>query len=410
MRFELFISRRYFKSKPKRTILSMITLLSIIGVAIGVTALIVVIGVMSGFESDLKSRIMGIEAHLIIDRDERPLDDYGKIVALAEQTPGVQSAWPVEELQVMLRSDARVSGALIKGVDPAAAAKGLQLQSLNKLLPAADAPSDPASAQLPPMIMGRDLARNLGLVQGDTVYVVSPKGSLAPVGFVPYMKRFVVVDFFQTGMYEYDGSLAFLRLEDAQALSHARGTASAVEIRVRRIFDTAVMGRRIVAQLGETYRFRDWMQLNKNLFSALKLEKAAMFITLTLITLVATFSITSSLVMLVLEKIKAIAILRTMGATAKSIKWIFVMQGLLIGMIGTGTGVILGTGLCYLQRAYKLIRLPGDVYYITALPIDLKLTDVAIVAVSALLICFLATLYPAQQASRFDPVEVIRYG
>jgi lipoprotein-releasing system permease protein len=260
------------------------------------------------------------------------------------------------------------------------------------------------------MIMGRDLARNLGIVQGDTVYVVSPKGSLAPVGFVPYMKRFMVVDFFQTGMYEYDGSLAFLRLEDAQALSHARGTASAVEIRVSRIFDTAAMGRRIVAQLGETYRFRDWMQLNKNLFSALKLEKAAMFITLTLITLVATFSITSSLVMLVLEKIKAIAILRTMGATAKSIKWIFVTQGLLIGMIGTGTGVILGTGLCYLQRAYKLIRLPGDVYYITALPIDLKFTDVTLVALSALLICFLATLYPAQQASRFDPVEVIRYG
>jgi lipoprotein-releasing system permease protein len=411
MRFELFISRRYFKSKPRRTILSLITLLSITGVTIGVTALIVVIAVMSGFESDLKSRILGIEPHLVIDRHDQPFQDYQKVVALAERTPGVQAAWPVQDLQVMLKSDTRIAGALIKGVDPLAAVKGLDIRSLNALIPSPHPVADQGTKPpMPPLIMGRDLARALGIVRGDTLFVVSPKGTLAPVGIVPYMKRFEVVDFFQTGMYEYDGSLVFMRLEDAQTLSRAQRTVSAVEIRVDHVFHSAAIGLQIMAGLDGTYRLKDWMQLNKNLFSALKLEKAAMFITLTLITLVATFSITSSLVMMVMEKIKDIAILRTLGATAQSIKRIFIFQGMLIGTIGTVAGVFFGTVLCYLQGAYQLIRLPGDVYYITALPVDLKVIDVAVVALSAMAICFLATLYPAIQASRFNPVEAIRYG
>lgn len=410
MRFELFISRRYFKSRPGRTILSLITLLSIAGVAIGVTALIVVIGVMSGFESDLKNRIMGIEPHLIIDRKNQPIHNYAELVALAQRIPEVQSAWPVEELQVMLRSDSRVSGARLKGVAPQPAASGLKLGSLEKLKPAEASVDSPQGKALPPMIMGRDLARSLGLIQGDAVSVISPKGFLAPVGFIPYMRRFEVVDFFQTGMYEYDGQMVFTRLEDAQALSRARGTAGAVEIRLDDVFRTKAVEGLMAARLDGSYRIRDWGQLNKNLFSALKLEKAAMFITLTLITLVATFSITSSLVMMVREKLKDIAILRTIGATAKSIRRIFVFQGVLIGMIGTGAGVFLGTSLCLLQNTYEFIRLPGDVYYITALPVDLQMSDVFLVAASAMLISFVATLYPAHQASRFDPVEVIRYG
>lgn len=412
MRFELFISRRYFKSKPRRSILSLITLLSIAGVTIGVTALIVVIAVMSGFEADLKSRILGIEPHLVIDRGEQPFRNYQEVVAEAEQTPGVQAAWPVQELQVMLKADTRISGAVIKGVDPSAARKGLDIPSLEALIPSSKSASRQRTAgpMPPPLIMGRDLARTLGVVAGDTLFVVSPKGTLAPVGVVPFMKRFEVVDFFQTGMYEYDGSLAFMRLEDAQALARAQGGVSAVEVRMDRVFQAGELGRRIVAHLADGYRQRDWMQLNRNLFSALKLEKAAMFITLTLITLVATFSITSSLVMMVMEKVKDIAILRTLGATARSIKRIFIMQGMIIGVIGTFAGVFFGTLLCYLQDAYQLIRLPGDVYYITALPVDLKILDVMAVGLSAMCICFIATLYPAVQASRFNPVEAIRYG
>ncbi|MDA8137731.1 MAG: lipoprotein-releasing ABC transporter permease subunit [Desulfobacteraceae bacterium] len=407
MRFELFISRRYFKSKPKRTILSLITLLSIAGVTIGVTALIVVIAVMSGFEQDLKSRILSIEPHLVIDRNQQPIQDVEKIVSLALQTPGVIAAWPVQELQAMLRADGRISGAIIKGVDPEAAAKGLNMKCLEAL---AVAHPSVSKSPLPPIILGRDLAHSLGLMKGESVFVISPKASLTPMGFVPTMKRFEVIDFFSTGMYEYDGGLAFMRLEDAQLLTHARETANAVEIRVDHIFRSNLIGQQLMSRLGSDFRLRDWRMLNQNLFSALKLEKTAMFITLTLITLVATFSITSSLVMMVMEKTKDIAILKTMGATAKSIKRIFVFQGMLIGAIGTGAGVFLGTLLCHLQETYELIRLPGDVYYITALPVDLEFSDVAIVAISAMMICFLATLYPALQASRFNPVEAIRYG
>ena len=411
MRFELFISQRYFKSKPKRNLLSLITFLSIAGVTIGVTALIVVIAVMSGFESDLKTRIMGIEPHLVIDRKGQMLHNYPALIAQAEKIPGVTAAWPVLELQVMLRADGRVGGAVVKGVDPISAGRGLQLPSLNALVSSAK-PEYTRLEELtaPPIIMGRDLARSLGLMKGDSIFVISPKGSLAPVGFVPYMKRFEVVDFFQTGMYEYDGSLAFVRMEDAQALAHVKNAASAVDIRVDQIFRASVVKERLASEMDPTYRLRTWMQLNKNLFSALKLEKAAMFITLTLITLVATFSITSSLVMLVMEKVKDIAILRTMGATGASIRRIFVAQGMLIGIIGTAAGVFLGSTLCYLQVTYQFIRLPGDVYYITALPVDLHISDVTFVALSAIVICFLATLYPAHQASRLNPVEAIRYG
>ena len=411
MRFELFISRRYFKSKPKGTLLSLITLLSIAGVMIGVTALIVVIGVMAGFETDLKTRIMGIEPHIVIDQKEGPIHDYAQIVAMARQVPGVEAVWPLEELQVMLKSETRVAIAVIKGVDPAAAGDGLRLAQLKALLSQSHPEtSSPSGVQWPPLIMGRDLARNLGLIRGDTLFVVSPRGKLAPVGFVPYMKRFVVADIFQTGMYEYDGSLAFMRLEDAQTLNHSRGAVGAVEVRVGDVFRSLNISEELAAHLGKDFRLRDWSQLNKNLFSALKLEKAAMFIALTLITLVATFSITSSLVMMVMEKVKDIAILRTLGATSKSIRHIFVFQGMLIGTIGTVSGVLLGVLLCYLQSRYGLVRLPGDVYYISALPVHLNAWDVTLVALCAMTISFLSTLYPARQASRLNPLEAIRYG
>ena len=378
------------------------------------TALIVVIAVMGGFESDLKARILGIEPHLVIDQNQSPIADYQKVVRLCEENPHTLAAWPVVKLQAMLRSETRVAGATIKGIDPLDAADGLKVPGLRSLaappLPpseTASAPSGPAPA---PIVLGRDLARTLGVFKGDTLFIISPRGALAPIGFVPYMKRFRVVDFFETGMYEYDGSLAFMNLADAQILAHLKASISAVETRVDDIYQSKSIGKALISKLGEDYRFQDWIKLNKNLFAALKLEKAAMFITLTLIILVATFSITSSLVMLVMEKTKDIAIFRTIGATGRSIQKLFVYQGMFIGMIGTGAGVLIGTTLCYLQLKYRLITLPGDVYYITALPVDLKLMDVGLVAGSALVICFLATLYPARQASQLNPVEAIRYG
>ncbi len=412
MSFELFISRRYLKSKPNQAIIALITSLSVVGVTIGVTALIVVIGVMAGFEFDLKTRIMSIEPHLMIKKQNGPIRQIDAVVRTALAQKEVTAAWPVVELQVILRSDTRVAGATIKGVDPAAAGRGLGIESLYRLKPGSDPfeKGEVSPTDIPPLVLGRDLARTLGLIKGDTLYVISPRGSLAPVGYVPAMKKFRMVDYFETGMYEYDGSLAFTNLAEAQGLAHLPSAANAVEIRVADIFQSTSVERRLAVALDGTFQYQDWMQLNKNLFSALKLEKTAMFITLTLIILVATFSIASSLVMMVMEKTKDIAILRTLGATRRAIKRIFVFQGMLIGTIGTVAGVLIGTGACYLQKKYQLINLPGDVYYITALPVKLQAMDVLMVALAALFICFLATLYPAYLAAQLEPVEAIRYG
>jgi lipoprotein-releasing system permease protein len=412
MSFELFISRRYLKTKPNQAIIALITLLSVVGVTIGVTALIVVIAVMAGFESDLKSRIMGIEPHLLIEGQKGPMDQYAQLIHKIRTHSSVTAAWPVVDLQVILKSETGVTGAAIKGIDPVAASKGLSLGGLLSLQKGTSTSGDVSlhSAPLPPVVLGRDLARTLGLLKGDTLFVVSPRGTLAPVGYIPSMKRFLVAGFFETGMYEYDGSLAFLNLEDAQALARIGTSVHGIEIRVADIFDTDLIGRSLVSSIGKGYRFKDWMQMNKNLFAALKLEKSAMFITLSLIILIATFSIASSLVMMVMEKTKDIAILKTMGATKQSIRKMYVLQGMIIGAVGTIAGVAIGTTLCVLQDSYHLIRLPGDVYYITALPVDLKIVDVTLVALSALGICFLATLFPAFQAARLNPVEAIRHG
>jgi lipoprotein-releasing system permease protein len=311
------------------------------------------------------------------------------------------------EIQAMLRTDSHVTGALIKGIEPQAAQRGLGIQSIAALT---RGPLTVDSLSLPPIVLGNDLAHKMGLSKGDTLFVVSPKGTLAPIGFVPFMKRFVVADLFETGMYEFDGGLAFINLQDASALARHNDSIDAIEIRVKKVFEATTIGQSLIDGIDGPWRVRDWMQLNKNLFSALKLEKTAMFITLTLIILVATFSITSSLIMLVMEKTKDIAILRALGASTRSIKRIFMVQGMLIGVIGTTIGVVLGAGLCFAQSRFQLIKLPGDVYYIATLPVNLNGWDVAIVAFSAIAISFLATVYPARQAARLNPVEAIRYG
>ena len=258
MRFELFVGRRYFQSKPDQTIIALITVLSIIGVIIGVTALIVVIGVMAGFESDLKKRIMGIEPHLIIDKNGRHLAEDDAITALGQNLPGVRAIWPIVEFHAMVQSDARVAIALIKGVDPEAAGAGLQIPSLKVLnQPSGISSETSPAAYLPPLVMGRELARNLGIIRGDTVFLVSPNGTLTPMGFLPYKKRFRIAEFFQTGMYEYDGSLIFMRLKDAQGLSRIKNGISAVELRVEDMFKIDALTEKFKSTLKGGYRFRD---------------------------------------------------------------------------------------------------------------------------------------------------------
>lgn len=411
MRFEFFISGRYLRTRQKHAFISFITLLSIAGVAVGVMALIVVIAVMAGFESDLKSRILGIESHAVITREKGAFSDYRRVLQLVSADADVVAATPFISSQVMLRSSTGLTGASLRGIAPETAGSvvshfsGMRLNE--KLLgqTAAD-----FGSEVPGIILGRELARAIGVRAGDMIFVISPRGMLSPMGHLPSMKRFQVTDVFETGMYEYDGTIAYIGLAAAQKMLRMGDTVSGIEMRVRDLYQAKNVADRIVSQLDGSYTSRDWMAMNESLFSALKLEKVVMFIILALIVLVAAFNIASSLIMMVMKKKRDIGVLKAMGATRSGIRSVFVLQGMAVGAIGTVLGVSLGIILCSLLRHYRFIELPGDVYYITTLPVLLETMDILRIAIAAIVICFLATLYPANQAAKVDPVEAIRYG
>ena len=411
MSFEYFIGGRYLRAKQKETFISLITILSIAGVTVGVMALIVVIAVMAGFESDLKARILGVESHVVLMRHGGSFTDYRKISKQIDTMDGVTAATPFIYTQIMLRSPSGVSGAVLRGIDPESAGEVIKilkdsgLQSLKR----AQGPAN-SKPWVPGIILGKELARNLGVGKGDAVYLISSQGMISPIGYLPAMKRFKVSGLFESGMYEYDGSLAYVNLEDAQKILHMEHAVTGIEIRVKDVYDARDIAEKIVSNLGFPYWAKDWMQMNHNLFSALKLEKTVMFIILALIVLVAAFNIASTLIMMVMGKTKDIAILKAMGAPDSSIRKIFIFNGMIIGSVGTTLGVCLGFIMCELLEKYKFIELPGDVYYISTLPVRLNPMDVLIIAAAALIICFVATLYPARQASKLNPVEAIRYG
>ena len=409
MRYEFFIGRRYLRSKQRHSFITLITFLSIAGVTVGVMALIVVIAVMTGFESDMKSRILGVDAHLILLRHGEAMSDYQRIREKVLGVPGVQAATPFIYSQAMLRTAGGVAGIVLRGIDPNTVG-GVIHYFHPADLKALAADTGKKRLQVPGIILGVELAGKLGVGRGDTVALISPKGMISPMGHLPVMKQFKVVGLFRSGMYEFDETLAFLNLPDAQRLMRMGNAVTGIEIRVKDVYAAGEIGQTITRELGFPYWTKDWIQMNRNLFSALKLEKTVMFIILTLIILVAAFNIASSLIMMVMEKTKDIAILKAMGATRKSIQKIFVIKGMAIGIIGTMIGVGAGVTLCALLDRYHFIHLPGDVYYLTTLPVKLQLRDVSLIAVAALVICFLATLYPARQAAKLDPVEAIRYG
>ena len=409
MSFELFIGGRYLRAKQRQAFIFLINVLAVAGVTLGVMALIVVIAVMTGATADMKSRILGVEAHIVLMRHGKGFSDYERVMAQALATPGVAAAAPFVYSQIMLRSASGVSGAVVRGIDPRRAVQ--QIKTFDNTQFQLALPHDPQapSHQRPGIVLGKELARNLGVGEGDPLYLISPQGMLSPMGHMPAMRRFQVSGIFETGMYDYDGSVAYVHLAEAQRLMRMGDEVSGVDIRVDDIYQAGTVRERLISELGYPYWARDWMQLNRNLFSALKLEKTALFIILTLIVLVAAFNIASSLIMMVMEKTRDIAILKAMGATDRSIRRIFVIKGMTIGALGTFLGVGLGLILCALLKRYKFIELP-DVYYFSTLPVRLELMDVLVIAAAAMGICFLATLYPARQASRLNPVEAIRYG
>ncbi len=412
MGFELFIGRRYLRAKQKQAFISLITILSIVGVAVGVMALIVVIAVMTGFEADLKSRILGGQPQVMLRRHGGVLTAYRQVLEEVEKTKGVEAATPFILLQIMLRAKHGASGAVLRGIDPESAGRVMKtLQKVNLPDPTPATFSPDSVPNIPSIVLGRELARNLGVIEGDVIYLISLRGILSPIGHLPAMKQFRVTGFFESGMYEYDQTFAYINIKDAQKIMRMGDAVTGLDIRVTDIYDARNVAQRIVAKLGLPYWAQDWMQMNRNLFKALKLERRVMFIILVLIILVAAFNIASSLIMMVMGKTRDIAILKAMGATERSIRKIFVFNGMVIGFLGTILGLCLGLIVCAVLKRYDIHELTGDIYYFTTtLPVKLEFSDVVSIIAAALLICFCATLYPARQAAKLSPVDAIRYG
>ena len=410
--YEVFIAMRYLKARRKQAFISIISLISITGVAIGVMTLILVLGVMTGFTDDLREKILGTNSHVVVSRFGSGLSGYREHMDRISGLEDVVASTPFIISQVMLSSDSNVSGVHLWGIDvPTAPAvtdieKNLIEGDLRRL------DEDHAyekNSKLPGIILGSEVAKNIGVFPGAPVTVISPTGLLSPSGMVPRWKKFLVVGIFESGMYEYDTQNAYISIAHAQSFLKMSDEVTGIAVRVKDIYNTETVVNRIRGVLGSSCQVRDWKDMHRNLYSALKLEKLAMFVMLILIIVVAAFSIVATLVMMVNEKNKEIAILKSMGATSGAVMRVFMLQGLVIGIVGTLLGLGGGLLLAYLQNHYQIVSLSKDVYYIPALTVKVSGWDTFWVAFSAVLISFVATLYPSLQAASLDPVEALRY-
>jgi len=407
MFFEFFLSIRYLKAKRKQAFISVITVISVVGVMMGVMALIVVLSVMNGFRKDLMSKILGVNSHLLIMRYDGGISDYESVSDRAGGVEGVVATTPFVYSQVMVNNLGNVTGAVLRGLDTHTAGDVIAIEPMikNGTLSSLDKLHD----GLPGIITGSELSKQIGIRPGDILTVVSPIGKLTPLGRVPNSRKFRVTATFNSGMYEYDSLFVFVSLNEAQHFLGMGDRVSGIEVKVADVYKADKIGASITRELGYPFWAKDWKLMNKSLVSALKLEKITMFIILTMIVMVGALNIISTLVMVVMEKSRDIAILLAMGASAKSIMVIFVFQGLLVGIIGTLAGLGAGLGICHLLAKYKFINLPSDIYYISTLPVSVETTDVLFVTLAAILISFIATIYPSWHASRLNPVEALRY-
>ncbi|MFZ5998610.1 MAG: lipoprotein-releasing ABC transporter permease subunit [Nitrospirota bacterium] len=404
--YPLFIALRYLKSKKKNRGISFNAIISICGVAVGVMALLVVLSVMSGFHEDLQKKILGANAHAIVLNYKGGIDEYRPVIEKIKNEPHVVSTAPFVLGQVMVSSGKRAHGVFLRGIDPVHEFKTTEILqhikqgNVNNLL---------EKDGMPWVIIGSELAGMIGVMVGDTVNVISPVGEIGPLGMLPKVKQFKVAAVFEIGMYEYDTSLVLVDMKAAQNFFGYGDAVSGIELRLDDIYKAPKVRTSINQKLGFPFYVKDWMQMNRNLFSALKLEKFAMFIILILIVLVASFNIVSTLMMNVMEKQKEIAILKAMGATNRSVMLVFVFQGLLIGFVGTVIGVAGGYALGVVLNNYEIIKLPADVYYLSKLPVKMKFIDFIVVSVSAVTISLISTLYPSYYAARLNPVDPLRY-
>ena len=421
--YEVFIGLRYLRAKRRNRTISFNTLISIAGVTIGVAALIATLGIMTGFKEDMQAKILGTNSHIIVTtRTGETIKGYTELTDKIAVVPEVVAATPFIFKQVLLTSESGSHGVVLRGIDVrrettvTEIAKNLKagtLEDLERPGPAGKlTPVPPDQPEAPPqllpgIIIGKELSLRLGVFLGDRLNVVSPVGPISALGMIPKVRGYRVVGVFEAGMFEYDSSLAYVSIKQAQEFFNMGDAVTGIEVKVADVFAADRIAQTIERAIGFPYWARDWMKLNKNLFSALKMEKFMMFVLLVLVVIVASFNIVSTLTMIVVEKHREIAILKAMGATGKAVMRIFMLNGLVIGIVGTAIGIPLGYGFCWaIQEFYTL---PGDVYYLSRIPVNIKSMDVLTVAVSAITITFLATIHPCRQAARLDPAEAIRY-
>lgn len=404
MSFELFLARRYLTARRKQAFISVITSVSILGVTIGVMALVIALSLITGFQEDVQDKILGATSHLMIsDLSGEGLKDYQELAAEIKKIPEVESVTPVIYNTVLIVGPARNAGALLKGLNFKEEA---EVSSWLQNLPAGKLPEFSNQYEI---VLGKSLAASLGVSVGDLVNVLIPAGRLTPVGLLPRTRNFIVSGIFDSGLYEFDSSTALISLELAQKIFNLPARVSYLQVRIDNIFQADKVAEKIYLISNPGIYVTTWMELNRSLFSALKLEKTLLFLTITLIVVVAALNIIASLVLMVMEKTRDIGVLMAMGATARNIKRIFFLQGAIIGVVGTSLGLSLGLVWCWLANTFKLIRLPVDIYQISYVPFHARPLDLVLIVLVTLSITFISTLFPSRRAAKIDPVQALKY-
>jgi len=405
--FELFLALRYLVARRKQAFLSLISVISTVGVAVGVMALIIALALMTGLQGELRDRIVGASPHIYVWKVGDGLTDVPGDMRRLKEVPRVTGASPIVLGKALVTAGEQQAFITVKGIDPATEGEVTDVRERMRAGSLASLASRPEDA-LAGIAIGQTLADQLRVHVGDTVTLMTPEGPLSPFGPTLGSRRLEITGIYSLGLYEFDAAYGFIALPTAQRLL-ARERPDFIEVRVDDMYAAPAVARDIVNRLGGMYVTQDWAQMNQSLFSALWLEKVAISITIGLIVMVAALNIVASLVLLVMEKSRDIAILKTMGAAAGSITTVFMLQGLIIGAIGTSVGAMGGLVVTWVLDHYRLIRVPMDVYQVAYVPFKVQADDFALVVVAALVICFLATIYPSRQASRIDPAQALRY-
>ena len=406
MPFELQVALRYLLAKRRQVFISVISLVSTLGVTVGVAALVISMALMTGLQGELQDKILGSSAHVFVFKPTTGIDDYHAEVAKIRAVPGVIGAAPAVMGKAMI-TGLNIDFVAVKGVDPQLEPSVTDLTGtltdgrLSDLVPASE-------DDLPGIVLGKDLAGRVGAMVGDTITLTTPEGSLTPMGVMPRQRRFKLVGTFRLGLYDVDSTTGLVALEPGMRLAGV-DKVDHIEVKIADIYNAPQLADRMAADFGPDYVTQDWTDINQQLYSALMLEKIGMGIGIGLIVMVAALNIIASLILLVMEKTRDIAILKTMGASKRSIMLVFLLQGTIIGVIGTALGALAGTAIATIADRYRLISIPSDVYQVSYLPFKVLPGDLVSVIIGAVVVCFVATLYPSRQAAKLDPAQALRY-